>query len=132
MTTFAKAILVWLAILAVAMLNGVMREGILNPFFGKSIALPASGLILCGCILAAAVLATPWFGDLGSAGRWRIGMLWLVLTVGFELIVGYAQHQSWSQLADAYTLEGGNLWPLVLFTALIAPWLGARIRGGSS
>lgn len=131
MTTFAKTILVWLAILAVAMLNGALRESILNPLFGKSVALPASGLILCVCILAAAVLATPWFGNLESAVRWRIGMLWLVLTVTFELIVGYAQHQSWRQLVDAYTLEGGNLWPLVLFTVLIAPWLGARIRGGS-
>jgi hypothetical protein len=55
--------------------------------------------------------------------------MWLVFTVVFELTVGYAQHTSWRQVLGAYTLQGGNLWPLVLLTTFIAPWLGARIRG---
>ncbi len=61
--------------------------------------------------------------------RWIIGGMWLALTFSFEVIVGYAQHQSWQRLLDAYTLQGGNLWPLVLVTTFIAPWAGARIRG---
>jgi hypothetical protein len=43
--------------------------------------------------------------------------------------LGPKSAQFLQRLLDAYTFQGGNLWPLVLVTTLIAPWLGARIRG---
>jgi hypothetical protein len=127
--TLLKAVLVWVAILLVAILNGALRESVLVHFLGSTIARALSGVILCLCIVAAAALATPWLGPLAQSSLWLIGAVWLVFTVVFELTVGYAQHTSWRQVLGAYTLQGGNLWPLVLLTTFIAPWLGARIRG---
>jgi hypothetical protein len=127
--TLAKAILVWAAILIVALCNGALRDLVLADALGQVVARFLSGIILCFMIVAAAALATPWFGRITQQSRWMIGGLWLALTFGFEVIVGYAQHQSWQRLLDAYTLQGGNLWPLVLLSTLIAPWVGARIRG---
>lgn len=124
-----KSVVVWLAILLVAILNGALRDAALVSLLGPTVARFLSGIILCAVILAAAGLTARWFGTLSPGSRWYIGALWLVLTLAFELTVGYAQHQSWQKLLDAYTFQGGNLWPLVLVTTFIAPWAGARIRG---
>ena len=53
------------------------------------------------------------------------GVLWLCLTLGFEFGFGrYVQHKHWSELFEAYTFQGGNLWLLVLLVTLLAPfWL---------
>jgi len=129
MKVLLKTIVVWVAILLVALLNGALRDTVLVNILGSVAARFLSGIVLCAVILIAAALTARWFAPLSPGSRWYIGVWWLMLTLGFELSVGYAQHQSWQALLDAYTFQGGNLWPLVLVTTLIAPWLGARIRG---
>jgi hypothetical protein len=124
-----KSVLVWAAILVLAILNGLLRDMVLVHALGPTSARLVSGIVLCAVIVAAAAQAAPWHGKLAPRSFWLIGALWLVLTLLFETAVGYAQHRSWQRLLDAYTLQDGNLWPLILVTTLIAPWLGARIRG---
>jgi hypothetical protein len=127
-----KAIVVWLAILVCAMLNGALREGVLLRWFGKPVAPLVSGALLSLIILAVTWFALPWFGRLAAASYAYVGALWLLLTLAFEFAFGrLVQNQSWSQLLDAYTFKDGNLWPLVLMVTAIAPWLSARIRGWS-
>jgi hypothetical protein len=59
-----------------------------------------------------------------------VGAFWLLLTLVFEFGFGrIAQHKSWQELFGAYTLQGGNIWPVVLLTTAVAPWLTARFRG---
>ena len=127
-SAFIKAILVWSAILLVAIGNGALRDLVLVDALGATAARLASGILLCTVILAAAALSARWLGVPTDRTRWLVGALWLLLTLAFELGVGYAQHQSWERLLDAYRFQGGNLWPLVLLTTLIAPWAGARMR----
>ena len=127
--TLGKAVVVWAAILGLALVNGALRDLVVAEFVGRTAARAASGVILCLCIFLAALVAARWFGRLSTRTWWGIGALWLTLTVVFETAVGYAQHGSWRALLDAYTLQGGNLWPLVLLATLVSPWLGARIRG---
>ena len=129
MRTLGKAVVVWVAILGLAIINGALRDAVVAEIVGPTAARAASGVILCICIFLAALTATRWFGRLPSKAWWGIGTLWLTLTVVFETAVGYAQLGSWRALLDAYTLQGGNLWPLVLLATLVSPWLGARIRG---
>lgn len=124
-----RAILVWFAILLVAILNGTLRDAVLANLVSPTTARLLSGVILCALILIAAILSANWIGRLPLRARWHVGTLWLLLTLGFELAVGYAQHQSWQRLLEAYQFQDGNLWPLVLVTTFVAPWLGARIRG---
>jgi hypothetical protein len=121
--------MVWAAILLAAIGNGALRDKFLADVFGPTAARFASGLMLCAVILAAAALSARWLGTRSDRSRWLIGALWLALTLVFEVSVGYAQHQSWERLLDAYRFQGGNLWPLVLLTIFIAPWAGARLRG---
>lgn len=124
----ARAILVWAAILVFAICNGAVRDTFLVGVLGPSAARFLSGIVLCAAVVAAAALAAPWLGTVSNRDRWYLGGVWLALTLSFEFAVGYVQHQSWERLLDAYTFQGGNLWPLVLLTTFVAPWAGARLR----
>lgn len=119
MTTIVtlKAIVLWFAILILAILNGTLREKILIPHLGS---VPAF----------IAFAAAPWYGALTSRQWLLLGLFWLLLTVVFEFSFGlFAQHKTWAELFDAYTFRGGNIWPIVLIITFISPWLAAKCRG---
>jgi hypothetical protein len=128
--TVLKAAALWLAILALAMLNGTLREKWLLPSLGSFAALILSGILLSASIFVVALLAAPWYGRLAPAQWLGVGALWLAMTLAFEFGFGrYVQHKAWSELLEAYAFKGGNLWPLVLAVVLISPWLAAKLRG---
>ena len=124
-----KALVVWLAILACAIGNGALREGVLVPLFGSTVGLLLSGVLLCICILAVSLLLVPWFGRKNAATFVGVGLFWLLLTLAFEFAFGLIQGKSWSELLAQYRFEGGNIWPLVLLVTTLAPCLAARVRG---
>lgn len=126
--TLARAFIAWLLILALAIVNGVLREAVLIRNFGTTPGLIASGVILSACIFAVARLLVVWLGPIPARRRFGIGVFWLVLTLGFEFGFGRAvAHKTWEQLLAAYTFRDGNLWPLVLLVVLLAPLLAARL-----
>ena len=130
MSPWLKALLLWFGILVLAIANGTLRAKVLIPAFGSTPGLMSSGLILCACIFGVAWVAAPWYGQLTSNQWLLIGAFWLLLTLIFEFGVGrFIEHKSWAELREAYTFKGGNLWPLVLVAAFIAPWCTAKARG---
>lgn len=129
-TVWFKAAVLWLAILVLAILNGILREKVLIPALGSFAGLIASGAVLSLCILLVAFVAAPWYGRLNSRQWVSIGLFWLLLTVSFEFSFGrLVQHKTWAELFDAYAFRGGNIWPLVLAATFVSPWLAAKIRG---
>jgi len=124
-----KAATLWLAILVLAILNGGFRETALIPALGSFTGLIASGVILSACIFIVAFAAAPWFGPLTPRQWLSVGLFWLLLTVAFEFGLGrFVQHKPWGELLNAYTFQGGNIWPIVLLVTLLSPWLAARLR----
>ena len=125
--TLLKALAIWLLILMLAVLNGALREVLLFPAFGKPLALIVSGLLLALFILAVSFWLVPRIGPLRVAQALQLGLLWIALTLAFELGFGYwVQGHSWSELLAAYTFKDGNLWPLVLVVIFFAPSLAVR------
>ena len=125
-----KAATLWAAILVLAVLNGTLREKLLIPTSGSFVGFIASGVSLSICIFLVAFVAAPWYGPLTSSQWLLVGLFWLLLTLAFELSFGrLLQHKSWAEILEAYTFQGGNIWPLVLVTTLISPWLAAKARG---
>lgn len=132
MTTsvWLKAAALWFAILVLAILNGTLREEVLIPKYGNFAGLFSSGILLSVCILLVALITTAWYGRLTSRQWLLVGLFWLVLTMIFEFSFGrVVQQKTWTELFDAYTFQGGNIWPLVLVASCISPWLAAKIRG---
>jgi len=130
MSPWLKALALWFGILALAVVNGTLREKVLLPALGNTGGLISSGLILSACIFGVALAAAPWYGQL-TWNQWLlIGAFWLMLTLVFEFSFGrFIQHKSWAELFEAYTFKGGNIWPLVLLATFIAPWCAAKVRG---
>ena len=124
-----KATGIWFIILVCAVINGAFREAVLVPIFGSPVALPASGLLLTGCIVAVSRWLLPRLGRLRRLQAICIGLFWLCLTLAFEFGFGrLVLHRPWEKLFEAYTFKNGDLWPLVLLATLIAPILAVRER----
>ncbi len=129
-TILVKAAALWLILLVVAIGNAAIRELVLTPTLGPDIALPASGLLLALLILGFALLVLPLFGARDGTDYLVVGAVWLALTLAFELVLGHlVMGQSWGELARVLDPRTGNLFLLALASALISPWLAARLRG---
>jgi hypothetical protein len=132
-TILAKAVSMWLVLLVAMTGNGILRVLLLQPRLGESLARQAacvSGMVLILGLTGLFVrrLAHPSGGQL-----LRIGLLWMVLTVGFEFLFGhYAAGASFEALLAEYNVMRGRLWPLVLLTTLLAPWLCDVVRPRSA
>lgn len=123
-----QALLAWLLILVLAIANGLLRESVLIPSLGRTGGLVASGLLL-SLLIALVAYALVRLKDVTVAPALRIGAGWLALTLAFEFAFGrYVQHKEWTELLEAYTFKGGNLWPLVLAVTLLAPPAAALLQ----
>ena len=117
-----RALLGWLVILLLAILNGALRQALLIPRFGERPGYIASTLLLCLVIVGAAWVQLPWIRPASAREAWLIGGIWLVLTLAFEFLGGhYLFGESWTELLAAYNLADGQIWILVLVTTLLAP-----------
>lgn len=124
-----KTLLIWVAILLLAMLNGVLRESVFIPQLGRAPGLLLSGLLLSVLILLVAYFSLPWLAARQPGQLVAIGLGWLGLTLSFEFAFGLLQGTSLPVLLDAYTFKGGNIWPVVLLVTACAPYLAAKLRG---
>ncbi|MCL2682031.1 MAG: hypothetical protein FWE63_00930 [Bacteroidales bacterium] len=123
-----KSILIWALIIPLAILNGGLREKVLIPWIGERCAEPISGTILCILILIVSLIFIPRIGKGESKIYWKIGILWIALTIIFEFIFGITTGHSFSELLKAYDITTGNLWLIIVIFTGIAPWLVAKIK----
>jgi hypothetical protein len=59
-----------------------------------------------------------------------VGLLWLFLTVAFEVLFGrFVAGLSWERIASDYNLLSGGLMPLGLLVLFLSPMIAAKLRG---
>ena len=132
MSLLLRAFLMWGVVAAAMFANGAFRVLVLEPRFGEQLARQlATGtgvLIVAGfAYLFVFRLKKASAGDL-----WKVGALWLLLTVAFEFGLGLATGASWDTMLADYNILSGRLWPLILLTALVAPPLWGLTKVGRS
>ena len=123
-----KSFLVWLMIIPLAVINGLVRDCVMQPLLGRY-ALPVSGLTLCVLVLTLTWLCIPQLGVSRSGQMVGMGLVWVLLAIVFECLLGFALGRSWADLLAAYDMSSGNLWLLVVVCVGCAPWLAAKMRG---
>ena len=123
-----KTLPVWLMIIPLAMLNGMARDCLMQPLLGV-FALPVSGLTLCVLVLTLTWLFVPRLGIKDLRQLALVGLVWALLAIVFECLLGFALGRSWADLLAAYDMSSGNLWLLVVVCVGCAPWLAAKMRG---
>jgi hypothetical protein len=125
-----RALAVWLAIFAAEAAHGVARMLFLVPRVGdlpaRQIGVAAGSLL----ILLIAWWTVPWLGA-RTRREWRaIGILWVVLMIAAEVLIGrYAFGYPWPRLAEDFDPTRGGLLGLGLLVLLLAPGWMARLRG---
>ena len=123
-----RAIVIWLLQLVFAVVNGVVREAVLLPYLDPATGHVVSTLLLCAAILIITWLALGWIAPATTASAFRIGLLWVALTLAFEFGAGhYLFGHPWERLLADYDLTTGRVWPLVLVTTLLAPAVARRL-----
>ena len=124
-----RALLAWLVLLALAVVNGAVREAWLIPRIGGSAGHAVSSLSLSALIFLLSWLTIGWIKPATARETLLIGLVWLALTLAFEFLAGhYVFRKPWNELLADYDVLSGRMWVLVLVTTTLAPLLTANMR----
>lgn len=122
-----RYLVAWFALLAVAMINGALREFTYGKFVSELAAHQIScvtGILLFAVVIQQYVHRWP---PASAREAWRIGLFWMALTVAFEfLFFHYVGGHSWEALLANYDITAGRLWPLILLWVAVAPYVFYR------
>jgi hypothetical protein len=125
-----RSVAAWLVIVAAETVHGVLRGILLVPLVGdlraRQIGVPIGSLI----IFAVACLCIRWIAARTTLQLLGVGVLWVVLTVLFEIGLGrLVLGLPLERIAEDYDpARGGFLASGLLFMA-VSPLLAARLRG---
>ena len=124
----ARGLLVFLLIMAVETVHGVLRGLFLAPRMGEAMAAKIGwpvGLIL---VLLIAVLTIRWIGLRDGRSLLTLGIIWAVLTAGFEVMIGVLRGMGTPEIMAELNPLSGTI-PYSAAVMLLAPWLAAKLRG---
>lgn len=125
---FLKAIMIWFIMAIFAVLNGIMRENIFVPYLGEAAALPISGITLSIIIFTVTFLSFKLFDKSSSMGYLYIGMLWVTMTLAFEMLFGhFVMGKSWRELFEVFNVFKGDLFVVALLVTFFSPIIVSMI-----
>jgi len=125
-----RAFAVWLVLIVAEILHGVARGIFLVPRVGEFRSSQIGVFTGSVIILAIALAFVRWIGASRTAGLLAVGVLWLVLTLAFEVGFGrFAVGASWERLAADYNVLEGGLLPFGMLVLLLSPLIAAKARG---
>ena len=122
--------LAWIPMVGIAIANGACRD----LGYGKRLTelrahqvSTITGIVLFGAYIFG--LTRLWKIESGGQAV-TIGLIWLVLTIGFEFIFGrYVAKHPWSRLFYDYNIFAGRIWILILIWVAVAPYLFYALQG---
>ncbi len=123
-----RGLIVWFLIILAESVHGVLRTMLLEPLIGDLSARQIGVVIGTAMILAITFMFVRWLK--GNSGRQflLIGLMWVVLTVGFEILLGrYVMSLSWERISSDYDVANGGLMLFGLLAMLFAPWIMAKL-----
>ena len=126
---FAKYFLAWFGMMALAILNGGLRDKLYEPLIGELVAHQLSTVLLVVVFAGYFWLLTSYWPISSSGQAWSIGLMWLVMTLLFEIGLGrWGLGYAWSRVLHDYDLMAGRVWVLVPLWTLIGPALFFHLR----
>lgn len=125
-----RAVLIWLLLMAVESVHGTLRNLLLAPAIGDMSARRVSVFTGALLIFLVALATVRRLRATRTTELLRVGLLWVLLTVAFELALGrLVLHLDWDRIAADYDLRRGGLMAFGLLFMLLTPWAAARVRG---
>ena len=124
-----RAGIVWVSMTAAETLHGVLRALLLSPRVGdvraRQIGVFTGALIL----LTVAYAFAPWLNGRTLRRLLGVGLLWVALTVAFEMVLGRLVFGfSWDRIASEYLPWRGGLMSFGMVFLAACPVIAARLR----
>ena len=124
-----RAIVVWLGLISAEVVHGIVRSIVLTPRVGDKRARQIG--VVTGSLVNLSIthLFIQWIGERTNRALVGIGVVWVVLTVVFEVTFGrLVIRSSWERLRSDYDLAHGGLLPIGLVALAASPFAAARLR----
>jgi len=125
---WSRAIVVWMLIVVAESIHGTIRQLFIAPVIGDKPARQVGVFIGLALILLISWLTARWLGAKSLKDQLRVGALWVVLIVIFEISLGNALGYTRERMLSDYNLAQGGLMGFGLLFMLFAPSLGAKLR----
>lgn len=122
-----RAVVVWLLIVAAESVHGALRRMLFDPhleFVVRQVSVLTGALI----IFAITWACLGWLRIRSAAGALGLGVMWVGLTLAFEIGLGRATGLSWARITSDYDLFHGGLMPLGLLAMALTPWAVRRLK----
>lgn len=125
-----RPIAVWMLLMSGEVAHGVARTLYLAPAVGdfraRQLAVVSGSLL----ILLIASLTIRWLQVTTTRELASIGVIWVVLTLAFEVGLGRLVGYPWSRIASDYDLLHGGLMPIGLGVMALSPWIARGFVDG--
>jgi hypothetical protein len=127
---WARSIAVWLLIIFAESIHGLLRTLLLAPWIGEFRARQVSVFTGAAIIFAISIATIRWIGARQRGELLRIGIVWVLLTVAFEVSLGrFIMKLDWGRISSDYDLPHGGLMGLGLLAMSVTPLVTASLRG---
>lgn len=116
-----RAIAAWVLLSVLMVINGVVREFGYGPgmdAYTANVISTAAGIVV---IFTLAYFFMRTEQTTPGADAWKVGAMWAVLTVVFELGLGYARGLRSADLLAVYNIADGQVWVVLVLSAAVAP-----------
>jgi hypothetical protein len=126
-----RSIIIWLFIVFAEIIHGVLRGIFLVPVVGDLRSRQIGVFTGSIFILTIAFAFIRWIGAIGKRQLLGIGVLWLILMLGFEIAFGrFVIGLPWERIASDYKMAEGGLLPIGMLVLAAAPLIAAKVRNG--
>ncbi len=118
----------WLLFMLIAVASGALRETLLTPLLGEHSAQQIGTVFVCG-LIGATIWRFVRHLRPAPGQALALGLGWVAMTLLFEFgVFHFILGHPLSEMLAEYNLAAGRLWPLVLLSELIIPWLATLNR----
>lgn len=124
-----KILGIWAVIAGLLFWNGILGLGVLNPLLGREASEMMTffiALIIIGGASRQLLLTEP---ERTRADVIRISLLWMVLTLAFELGFGRLAQSFTSSMGPGIAMWDRSFWPLIVLLIGMAPFSWLRRSG---
>jgi hypothetical protein len=121
----------WAVIAGLLFWNGVLAAGIYKPILGYQAGEMMAAFIAMGVFFSASRPFLLEEHELPPSGLFRVGAIWLVLTLVFEIGLGRLAAEVMPRSAPVNGMWDGAFWPLILLSSFAAPIAWLRRAGVS-
>lgn len=124
-----RSLAVWFVLIAVEFVHGILRAFFLRPYVGDFRSRQIGVFTGSVLILVVAFLFIRWIDAPNTKSLIGVGLLWLILTVAFELVFGhFVFGRSWEGLFSDYDVRHGGFLAFGMAVLTFSPMIATRLQ----